>query len=118
MTALLYNSGADQVTLSRDAGIDRTNVADVLTRLAQRGLVRREAGKQDRRMRVATLTAEGDRIAREMEHASLSAQARLMAPLSPEKRQQLMRLMHDLVEANNEFSRAPARKQPGEKTIP
>ena len=118
MTALLNNSGADQVTLSRDAGIDRTNVADVLTRLAQRGLVRREAGKQDRRMRVATLTAEGDRIAREMEHASLSAQARLMAPLSPEKRQQLMRLMHDLVEANNEFSRAPARKQPGEKTIP
>jgi DNA-binding MarR family transcriptional regulator len=69
-------------------------------------------------MRVATLTAEGDRIAREMEHASLSAQARLMAPLSPEKRQQLMRLMHDLVEANNEFSRAPARKQPDEKTIP
>lgn len=118
MTALLNNSGADQVTLSRDAGIDRTNVADVLTRLAQRGLVRREAGKQDRRMRVATLTAEGDRIAREMEHASLSAQARLMAPLSREKRQQLMRLMHDLVEANNEFSRAPARKQPGEKTIP
>ena len=118
MTALLNNSGADQVTLSRDAGIDRTNVADVLTRLAQRGLVRREAGKQDRRMRVATLTAEGDRIAREMEHASLSAQARLMAPLSPENRQQLMRLMHDLVEANNEFSRAPARKQPGEKTIP
>lgn len=116
MTALLNNPGADQVTLARDAGIDRTNVADVLARLAQRGLVKREAGKQDRRMRVATLTAEGDRIAREMEHASLSAQARLMAPLPAEKREQLMSLMGELVDANNEFSRAPARRRPDEKT--
>jgi len=99
------------VTISRDAGIDRTNVADVLARLAQRGLVIREAGTRDRRMRVARLTAEGDRVARDMEHASLSAQARLMAPLSAEKRDLLMALMGELVEANNEFSRAPARRR-------
>ena len=111
MTALLNNPGADQVTLARDAGIDRTNVADVLARLAQRGLVIREAGRLDRRMRVARLTDEGDRIAREMEHASLSAQAKLIAPLSPEKRDQLMSLMTELVDANNEFSRAPARNR-------
>lgn len=109
MTALLNSPGADQVTLARDAGIDRTNVADVLARLAQRGLVKREAGKQDRRMRIANLTKEGDRVARDMEHASLSAQAKLMAPLSAEKREQLMSLMGELVDANNEFSRAPAR---------
>lgn len=114
MTALLNTPGADQVSIARDAGIDRTNVADVLARLAQRGLVKREAGKQDRRMRVARLTVEGDRIAREMEHASLSAQARLMAPLSVEKHQQLMSLMGELVDANNEFSRAPARKRPAD----
>ena len=110
MTALLNRPGADQVTIARDAAIDRTSVADVLTRLAQRGLVRREAGKQDRRMRVAVLTEEGARTARQMEHASLSAQAKLMAPLSVSKREQLMDLMTELVEANNEFSRAPARK--------
>jgi DNA-binding MarR family transcriptional regulator len=113
MTALLNNPGADQVSLARDAGIDRTNVADVLARLAQRGLVTREAGKQDRRMRVARLTDEGDRIARDMEQASLSAQAKLMAPLSPEKRDRLMSLMTELVDANNEFSRAPARNRSG-----
>ena len=112
MTALLNNPGADQVTLAHDAGIDRTNVADVLARLAQRGLVKREAGKQDKRMRVARLTREGDRIARDMEHASLSAQDKLMAALPAEKREQLMSLMGELVDANNEFSRAPARKRP------
>lgn len=111
MTALLNHPGADQVTIARDAAIDRTSVADVLARLAQRGLVRREPGKQDRRMRIAVLTDEGERIAREMEHASLSAQAKLMAPLTAAKHAQLMDLMTELVEANNEFSRAPARKQ-------
>lgn len=110
MTALLNNPGADQVTIARDAGIDRTNVADVLARLEQRGIVRRRAGTQDRRMRIAHLTKKGDRIARDMEQASLSAQARLMEPLPPEKRRQLMTLMTELVDANNDFSRAPARR--------
>ena len=62
-------------------------------------------------MRVARLTEEGDRIARDMEHASLSAQSKLMAPLSADKREQLMSLMTELVDSNNEFSRAPARKR-------
>lgn len=110
MTALLNHPGADQVTIARDAAIDRTSVADVLARLAHRGLVQREPGEKDRRMRIAMLTEEGERIAREMEHASLSAQAKLMAPLPAEKHAQLMELMTELVEANNEFSRAPARK--------
>ena len=110
MTALLNHPGADQVTIARDAGIDRTNVADVLARLEQRGLVRREASQQDRRMRIAVLTEEGLQVGRDMEHASLAAQAKLMAPLPTEKRTQLMELMTELVEANNEFSRAPARK--------
>jgi len=110
MTALLNHPGADQVTIASDAGIDRTNVADVLARLEQRGLVRREASQQDRRMRIAVLTEEGLQVGRDMEHASLAAQAKFMAPLPTEKRTQLMELMTELVEANNEFSRAPARK--------
>ena len=111
MTALLNRPGADQVTIARDAGIDRTNVADVLARLDQRGLIHRETSKEDRRQRIAHLTPEGDRVAREMEHASLSAQSKFMAPLSDEKQTQLMSLMTDLVEANNEFSRAPASEK-------
>jgi len=109
MTALLNRPDADQVTIARDAGIDRTNVADVLARLDQRGLVARKTSRQDRRQRIARLTGEGTRIAREMEHASLAAQAKFMEPLSADKRETLMSLMTELVEANNEFSRAPAR---------
>lgn len=111
MTVLLNTPGADQISIAQGAGIDRTNVADVLSRLEQRGLVRRDRGKTDRRMRIARLTAKGARIARDMESATLDAQARLMEPLSPAKRDRLMALMTELVEANNEFSRAPARER-------
>ncbi len=109
MTALLNRPDSDQITIAQDAGIDRTNVADVLARLDQRGLVQRRRSEADRRMRIAALTDEGLRIARDMEHASLRAQATLMKPLSPEKHETLMRLMTELVEANNDYSRAPAR---------
>src|SRR5262249_12619133 len=47
ITALLNNPGMDQVTLGGEVGIDRTNAADVLSRLAERGLVRRERSKRD-----------------------------------------------------------------------
>ena len=109
MTTLLNRPGADQVTVARDAGIDRTNVADVLSRLEQRGIVVRETSKEDRRQRIARLSSKGDRIARDMENASLRAQARFVAPLSAAKRKQFMSLMTELVDANNEFSRAPAQ---------
>ena len=47
-------------------------------------------------------------MARDMERVSLSAQTKFMA-CSAEKRTRLMALMTELVEANNEFSRAPTR---------
>jgi len=108
MTALLNRPGSDQISIAREAGIDRTNVSDVLDRLEQRGLVRRKMSRADRRQRTAALTAKGTRVAREMEDASLRAQAVLMAPLGPAKRATLMKLMTELVEANNALSRAPA----------
>lgn len=111
MTALLNRPDSDQITIAQDAGIDRTNVADVLARLEQRGLVIRRRSDADRRMRIAALTENGLRISRDMEHASLHAQEKLMEPLTPEKRETLMKLMTELVEANNDFSRAPARLQ-------
>ena len=112
MTTLLNRPGADQINIAQDAGIDRTNVSDVLARLEQRGLVTRATSAEDRRQRVAHLTNHGDYIARKMETASLAAQSKLIEPLTEGKRKQLMLLMTELVESNNEYSRAPARKCP------
>lgn len=109
MTALSIAPGRDQITLARDAGIDRTNAADVLKRLAQRGLIERRQGADDRRVKLAYLTPGGEALTKRMEAAMLRAQERLVAPLTEADRARLMRSLAALVAANNEFSRAPTR---------
>lgn len=109
MTVLLNNPGLGQVSIANEAGIDRTNVADVLARLEDRGLVRRRTGTDDRRVKLAYLTDEGDRVAHDMEASVLRAQDRLVAPLSTDERGRLMEMMAKLVDDNNEYSRAPAK---------
>jgi MarR family transcriptional regulator, lower aerobic nicotinate degradation pathway regulator len=109
MTVLAVQPGLDQISIANEAAIDRTNVADVLARLEERGIVNREVSPADRRMKLAVLTDEGARITRDMEAAMQRAQDRFLAPLSAERRAEFMVLLDQLVEANNAFSRAPAR---------
>ena len=101
--------GLDQISLGSELGIDRTNVADVLVRLEDRGLVRRQVSRADRRMKLASLTKEGEALTRRMETHMKRAQERLMAPLGKSNRAQFLELLGRLVDANNEWSRAPLR---------
>ncbi|MEP9375226.1 MarR family transcriptional regulator [Aquabacter sp. CN5-332] len=109
MTALLQHSGSDQRTLGVEVGIDRTNVADVLERLAERGLVRRERSETDRRSMNVFLTDEGRTLVEQMYASMVRAQERLLAPLDPEFRPAFMAMLTQLVEGNNQYSRAEMR---------
>ena len=109
LTALLHYPGSDQVTLGTEMGIDRTNVADVLERLAERGLVRRERSARDRRMMLASLTPEGARLTREMQGAMQRAQDRLLAPLPPAERARFMAMLIALIDGNKESGRSALR---------
>ena len=53
LTTLSVNPDLDQNSLARELGIDRTNVADVLNRLARRGLLERRRSPDDGRMVLA-----------------------------------------------------------------
>ena len=109
MTVLAIQPKLDQISIANEAAIDRTNVADVLARLEERCIVTRQVSSADRRMKLAVLTNEGARITRDMEAAMQRAQDRFLAPLAADQRVEFMRLMDALVNANNAFSRAPAR---------
>ena len=69
--------------LAQEIGLDRTNVSDVLVRLAKRGLVRRRRAKQDKRMMLSRLTPEGERLTAELHENMVRAQDRLLASLDP-----------------------------------
>jgi DNA-binding MarR family transcriptional regulator len=104
MTALKQFPGSDQVTLGREVGIDRTNVADVLERLAERGLVSRARSGRDRRSMVAQLTTGGQKVVEDMFESMQRAQERLLAPLQPEFRPAFVAMVAKLVEGNQHYS--------------
>jgi DNA-binding MarR family transcriptional regulator len=106
LTTLSLNPGLDQARLAAEVGIDRTNVADVLARLAQRGLVQRQRSAADRRAVLARLTPEGARVARAMLGAMKRAQERLLEPLDAAEREVFLGMLLRLVDANNASGRA------------
>ena len=109
LTALLHRPNIDQATLGAEVGIDRTNAADVLERLAERGLVRRTKGAQDRRMMLATLTPAGSALTRAMHPAMERAEARLLESLPEAERTRFMGTLRKLVDALGPDGEAPAK---------
>jgi DNA-binding MarR family transcriptional regulator len=105
LSTLAVNPDLDQNSIGRELGIDRTNVADVLKRLNRRGLIERRKSKEDKRMVLARLTPEGQRIRKEMYAAMQRAQERLLSPLPPAERSAFVTTLLRLVDANNHLGR-------------
>ncbi len=102
LTALHYFPGSDQVSLGREVGIDRTNVADVLERLSERGLVRRERSSRDKRSKIAFLTPEGETILEQGRASMMRAQDRILAPLAPPFRPAFLAVLTQLIDGNSQ----------------
>jgi DNA-binding MarR family transcriptional regulator len=109
LTALSVNPGLDQKAIGHVVGLDRTNTADVLKRLEERGLVKRRQSMEDGRVKHAFITAQGEKVTKSMYASMLASQQRLLAPLSAADKKKFLELLHLLVEANNEFGRASMR---------
>lgn len=109
LTALSIRGPLDQTTLADEVGIDRTNVAEVLARLATRKLVRRKENPADRRARLASLTAKGRALMAGLFPAMQRSQDRLLAPLTQKERDLFMTTLARLIEANSEYGRATMR---------
>jgi len=109
LSALADLPGLDQMSLAEEIGIDRANVADVLTRLESRGLVIRTVSAEDNRRKFCAPTKQGLAFVRKY-HANMQrAQDNLLRPLKPAERAEFMRLLRCIVEAGNDLGRAPLR---------
>ena len=109
LSALADQPGLDQMSLAAEIGIDRANVADVLTRLEGRGLVVRTVSAEDNRRKFCAPTEQGLTFVRKY-HANMQrAQDNLLRPLKPAERIEFMRLLRFIVEAGNNLGRAPLR---------
>jgi DNA-binding MarR family transcriptional regulator len=100
--------GVDQRTLARSIGLDTSTIAGVIDRLEARGLMQRKSSPEDRRVRLLSLTHEGQNLLQAVEPDMLKAQQRILKPLPAAERDAFMRMLRKLVAANNEMSRAPS----------
>jgi len=109
--------GVDATRLSALIAFDRSTIGDVLERLEAKGWIRRGPGAEDRRIKVLTLTDAGAVLLDRVAPAVRRVQERLLAPLAPEDRVTMIRLLGELAELHNEATAAPLRPAAGKATV-
>jgi DNA-binding MarR family transcriptional regulator len=111
LVAIRTHPGIDATRLSAVIAFDRSTLGSVIERLEAKGLIERNAGAGDRRVKLLFLTATGTSLLRRIMVAVDRAQERMLAPLKPGDRKMLMVLLVQLVDLNNEASRVPLRAE-------
>lgn len=97
LNALVEDPGEDQVTLAGKVAFDAATFGSVIGRLEAKGWVGRKPDAQDRRRKLLWVTPEGERAAQAMKRAVARTQMRILAPLEPGERDQLVQLLDKLV---------------------
>jgi DNA-binding MarR family transcriptional regulator len=109
LMALRSNPGADATRLSALIAFDRSTIGDVLDRMEAKGWIRRGPSPTDRRIKLLTLTPEGDTLLRQAEPMVERVQQRLLEPIAPNDRTEIVRLLGQIALAHNETTSAPLR---------
>ena len=110
LTVLAVEPWMDQTAISYEVGLDRTTSADVIRRLEEKGWLERRVNPNDRRSRQARVTDEGLKVMTMLRSGLIRSQQRLLEPLSTSDRRTFMRLLTELVTANNQYGRAELKK--------
>jgi DNA-binding MarR family transcriptional regulator len=100
LAALEEFGPASQADLGRRTSIDRSDVVGALNELADRGLIQRSPDPDDRRRNIITITPTGTEQLRGLHPVLLGVQEKLLEPLSPADRSQLIALLTRLLEAD------------------
>ena len=105
------NPGIDATRLASQVALDRSTLSTVIEKLVVKKLVTRDENPEDRRTRLLTITPLGTALMADITDKVAAAQTRILGPLNPAERTEFMRLLHKLVDLNNESSRAPLTPQ-------
>ena len=93
LAALEQYGPASQAELGRRTGIDRSDVVATLNDLVKRGLARRDPDQADRRRNVVTITSRGAKGLERLDGVLGEVQDAVLAPLTPNERKTLVRLL-------------------------
>ncbi|MBA3812670.1 MAG: winged helix-turn-helix transcriptional regulator [Caulobacteraceae bacterium] len=91
--------GQTQNDLVRATGIDRSTLADLVARMAAKGLLEREPSATDARANTVRLSKAGRDALAQSATPAAAADARLLAFLSPKKRESFLKILATLAAA-------------------
>ena len=100
LNALYSEPNLDQRTLGLRVSLDRSTMAEVVVRLRTRGLIRTERDAHDGRRKTIGLTARGLQTVQHLIPRTHAMTARLVGPLDARQRAELLKLLTDVVRAN------------------
>jgi DNA-binding MarR family transcriptional regulator len=101
--ASLNQSGAiDQATLSSAVALDRTSVADIVSRLERRKLLKRRVSPDDRRMVLSELTKQGRALLKRLNAAAVRAHERTISSLPEEEKRFFLEALTRLIDSRDD----------------
>ena len=100
LNALYSEPNLDQRTLGLRISLDRSTMAEVVSRLCDRGLIQTARDSRDGRRKTIALTARGLQTVRQLIPRTHAMTARLVGPLDSKQRDELLRLLTEVVRAN------------------
>lgn len=105
LSAVADHPWIDQNSICRIAALDTSTTGAVVSRLLERGLLRSGKDPQDRRRNLLALTDQGDELFACVAEAANAMTERMMAPLPPAERDELIRLLSAVVESGESGDR-------------
>jgi MarR family transcriptional regulator, temperature-dependent positive regulator of motility len=100
LNALYGEPNLDQRTLGQRISLDRSTMAEVVSRLSGRGFIRSERDTRDGRRKTIALTPKGLHAVQELIPRTHAMTGRLVGPLDQKQRDELLCLLTKVVGAN------------------
>lgn len=83
------DGGIDMSTLSSTLGLDNSTTTRLVDTVGKKGLIRREKGREDRRVTVVLLTEKGEKLCRQFEETVDALGEEVLQNMSQEKQEQI-----------------------------
>jgi MarR family transcriptional regulator, temperature-dependent positive regulator of motility len=100
LNALYCEPNLDQRTLGQRISLDRSTMAEVVSRLSARGLIRTERHPSDGRRKTINLTQKGLQSVKQLIPRTHAMTNRLVGPLDEKQRDDLLGILTKVVGAN------------------
>lgn len=110
LTAIRENPGLDATRLSSLIAFDRSTLGDVLERLETKGWILRSPSLHDKRVKLLRISPTGSDVLDAVEPAVHRVQQRLLEPLEPGERAEMMHRLARLVQRHEDVPPIPSEK--------